>query len=121
MQNENTPTEGQNSDKLEAESALRGAACSDSSLPSPQWSDYQTELLPGDLVETEFGRAVITEAHQSQGADTYAVWHLPGWKWRRELWGWSPAKVAWYSLDELRLLEKGTASNFRPNGKDDPR
>lgn len=28
MQNENTPTEGQNSDKLEAESALRGAACS---------------------------------------------------------------------------------------------
>jgi hypothetical protein len=28
MQNENTPTEGQNSDKLEAESALRDAACS---------------------------------------------------------------------------------------------
>ena len=27
MQNKNTPTEGQNSDKLEAESALRGAAC----------------------------------------------------------------------------------------------
>jgi hypothetical protein len=28
MQNENTPAEGQNSGKLEAESALRGAACS---------------------------------------------------------------------------------------------
>lgn len=28
MQNENTPTEGQNSTKLEAESALRDAACS---------------------------------------------------------------------------------------------
>lgn len=28
MQNKNTPTEGQNSDKLEAESALRDAACS---------------------------------------------------------------------------------------------
>jgi phosphoribosyl-AMP cyclohydrolase len=28
MQNENTPTEGQNFTKLEAESALRGAACS---------------------------------------------------------------------------------------------
>lgn len=32
MQNENTPTEGQNSTKLEAESALRDAACSPSSF-----------------------------------------------------------------------------------------
>jgi hypothetical protein len=32
MQNENTPTEGRNSDKLQAESALRGAACCASSL-----------------------------------------------------------------------------------------
>jgi len=31
MQNEKTPTEGQNSNKLEAESALRDAACSRSS------------------------------------------------------------------------------------------
>jgi hypothetical protein len=31
MQNENTPTEGRNSDKLQAESALRDAACSPSS------------------------------------------------------------------------------------------
>jgi hypothetical protein len=31
MQTENTPTEGQNSTKLEAESALRDAACSPSS------------------------------------------------------------------------------------------
>lgn len=30
MQNENTPTEGQISDKLESESELRGAACSPS-------------------------------------------------------------------------------------------
>ena len=33
MQNENTPAEGQNSDKLEAESALRDAACCASSIP----------------------------------------------------------------------------------------
>ena len=35
MQNENTPTEGQNSDKLEAESALRDAACSPSVFDAP--------------------------------------------------------------------------------------
>jgi hypothetical protein len=33
MQNNNTPTEGPNSDKLEAESALRDAACCASSIP----------------------------------------------------------------------------------------
>jgi hypothetical protein len=39
MQNKNTPTEGQNSNKLEAESALRDAACCASFTPGPWKAD----------------------------------------------------------------------------------
>ncbi len=91
------------------------ASCPESSPPVNQWSQYQTKYLPGDLVETEFGKAIITEAKQTQGTDAYAVWPLPEWKWRRESWGWSPVKYAWYPLDELKLLEKGPASKLRPD------
>ena len=48
MQNKNTPTEGQNSTKLEAESALRDAACSASSI-----------VKEGDIVDVGDGRQVI--------------------------------------------------------------
>jgi hypothetical protein len=47
MQNKNTTAEGKNSGKLEAESALRGAACSFSSLPGnmKDWNPRQIEIL----------------------------------------------------------------------------
>lgn len=43
MQNKNTPTEGQNSTKLEAESALRGAACCVSDFPIEEGTVFEHE------------------------------------------------------------------------------
>lgn len=101
------PTDG-------ASSGLALATGSDSSPESSRWSEHQTKYLPGDLVQTEFGPAIVTKAEYCQ-RDTYSVWPLPGWKWRREPWGWSPAKSAWYENEELTLIEAGAASKLRPN------
>jgi hypothetical protein len=81
---------------------------------SDTWDKYQTKYLPGDLVRTEFGKAIIREA-SSNGS--YSVWPLPGWKWRRETWGWSPVKLAWYDDDELKIIKWGAAHYLRPNEK----
>jgi len=54
MQNENTPTEGQNSTKLEAESALRGAACCASSDLDAiaSWGPLViADVIGGDIAE----------------------------------------------------------------------
>ena len=91
-----------------------GAPGSGARVDTKTWSEYATRYLPGDLVETEFGLVIIAEAHQTQGEDNYSVWPLPGWKWRRESWGWSPVKIAWYRNDELSLIEAGPASKRRP-------
>ena len=62
MQNKPTPTEGQNSDKLEAESALRGAACCASSLPTTDdliaSGELDTEVLFDKVIR---GRRVAME------------------------------------------------------------
>lgn len=76
------------------------------------WDKYQTTYLIGDLVKTEFGPAIITQASKDD-REIYGVWPLPGWKWRRETWGWSPAKSAWYELRELELIEHGPAHKIR--------
>jgi hypothetical protein len=85
---------------------------------SDQWTECKTKYLPGDFVETEYGPAVIREAKQNAGIDKYAVWPLPEWRWKKEPWGWSPVKHAWYSQDELKLIEEGHASKLRPNARD---
>ena len=79
---------------------------------SDTWDKYQTKYLPGDLVRTEFGKAIIREA---SGTGSYSVWPLPGWKWRRETWGWTPVKWAWYDDDELKIIKWGAAHYLRPN------
>lgn len=81
--------------------------------PSGKWSDFITKYLPGDLVQTEFGPAIITEGYSSQG-DHYAVWPLPGWKWKRDKFCLESAKLAWYTNEELSLIERGPASIRRP-------
>lgn len=96
--------------------------------PGTQWSEIDdTTYLPGDLVKTEFGLAIIREAHKTQGRDTYAVWNLPGWEWK-PVWRktesgenrtqeaplfWDSPKGAWYDLAELDLVEYGHASKFK--------
>jgi len=80
--------------------------------PTDTWEKYQTKYLPGDFVQTEFGPAIISEVSES---GSYSIWPLPGWKWRRERWGWSPVKRAWYDDDELTLIERGAASKARRN------
>lgn len=96
--------------------------------PGTQWSDIDdTTYLPGDLVRTEFGLAIIEEAKKSQGRDTYAAWVLPGWNWKPK-WVksatqeerdqeppllWDCPKSAWYDLRELELVEWGHASKIR--------
>ena len=57
MQNKNTPTEGQNSDKLEAESALRDAACSPSSLLR------QRVVVRIETIDRESGKTIAAENH----------------------------------------------------------
>lgn len=86
--------------------------------PSDTWDQHATKYLPGDLVRTEFGPAIIREA---SAGDRYSVWPLPGWEWRREEWGWSPVKWAWYSLDELELIEWGPAHAIREKSRIDPK
>jgi len=52
MQNENTPAEGQSSAQTESESALRGAACSSSSIPRLTCEFVEvTSLVPKHWVE----------------------------------------------------------------------
>lgn len=96
--------------------------------PGTQWSDIDdTTYLPGDLVRTEFGLAIICDAHKTQGRDTYSVWVLPGWEWK-PIWRkdengqnrdqesplfWDCPKGAWYDLHELELVEWGHASKHR--------
>lgn len=96
--------------------------------PGTQWSDIDdTTYLPGDLVRTEFGLAVISEADKTQGRDTYSVWNLPGWEWK-PVWEksatqeerdqtppllWHSPKESWYDLSELELVEWGHASKHR--------
>lgn len=85
------------------------------------WSEFTTQYLPGDLVQTEHGPAVIQEAKSNPNGDSYSVWPLPGWKWlpwvshvTGENIGWLPVKHAWYDNDELTLIEAGPASKRRP-------
>lgn len=80
---------------------------------SSKWEEEKTKYLLGDLVRTEFGLGIITEAKYCQ-RDTYSIWHLPGWKWRQESWGGSPAYHAWYENEELIFIEAGFASKSRP-------
>jgi hypothetical protein len=96
--------------------------------PGTQWSDIEDTLyLPGDLVRTKFGPALIREAHKTQGRDRYAVWVLPGWEWK-PVWRktesgedrtqepplmWDSPKGAWYDTTELELVELGHASKIR--------
>jgi len=111
-----TPAMNQDALTLGAKTAVSGAAHgSGARVDTKTWSDYATRYLPGDLVETEFGPVIIAEAHQTQGEDNYSVWPLPGWKWRRESWGWSPVKIAWYHNADLSLIEAGPATKQRPN------
>jgi len=52
MQNNNAPAEGTSSEQLEAESALRDAACSSSSIPRITCEFVEvTSLVPKDWVE----------------------------------------------------------------------
>jgi hypothetical protein len=57
MQNENTPAEGRNSDKLEAESALRDAAC------SPSSSFRQRVVVRIETIDAESGKIIAAENH----------------------------------------------------------
>lgn len=82
--------------------------------PGTQWSDIDdTQYLPGDMVRTSFGPAIIREAHKTQGRDTYAVWHLPGWTHKETRLGWDSPKGSWYDPTELELVEYGAASKIR--------
>ena len=85
----------------------------DTPPPSHKWEDLKTRYLPGDLVETKFGLAVIREATGSNG-ERYSIWPLPGWKWLKHSWGWEPVVYAWYGPSELKLIEAGPASRRRP-------
>ncbi len=78
--------------------------------PSDTWEKYKTKYLTGDMVKTEFGPAIIREVSDNE---TYSVWPLPGWKWKRESWGWSPVKLAWYSESELKIIKWGIAHYIR--------
>lgn len=77
------------------------------------WDEFTTQFLPGDLVETEFGQAIIVDAQSGYEREAYSVWMIPGWEWKRETWGFTPAKRAWYEANELRLIEHGAASKMR--------
>jgi hypothetical protein len=64
MQNENTPTEGQNSAKLDAESALRDAACSP--------SDFE-KAAPHLLINVAGRGLVIADVLESRGTNLTRV------------------------------------------------
>ena len=83
MQNENMPTEVQDSDKLEAESALRGAACytifydmSSGGSEKESFTKLAVKLSESEAVEwfeKTFGRDPHNVTCQCCGAD-YAVY-----------------------------------------------
>jgi len=97
MQNENTPTEGQNSIKLEAESALSDAACSPSfPLPTFPVFDEMIPLAPPIpiilLLETAILRIAFAQDEQkARGLKTPYIENALG---------------RWLSVDADRLFQK---------------
>lgn len=84
--------------------------------PDPTtWDDFKTRLLPGDLVKTEHGLAIICEAQGDEFGASYSVWNMPGWKWKSECGGavMTPARDAWYCEREVELVKCGPASLIR--------
>jgi hypothetical protein len=83
-----------------------------------EWKDHGTTFLPGDLVETKFGKAIISTAEIVQGEfESYSVWLFPGAPWAKLSFSWIPPHTHWYGLHELRLIEKGHASVARDKAR----
>jgi len=76
MTNENTPTDGQNSDKLEAESALRDAACS-------SWISVDEHMPPIGLDVLTWGKSTIGDTPDVNRAYNDGNWQpvfKDGWR-----------------------------------------
>lgn len=82
-----------------------------------------TKFIPGDVVKTAWGKAVIAEAHaiikghsvnwhEADGSAlaAYSASHLPGhipYIWKDGMG--MPSKCAWYSDDELEMVAPSAA------------
>lgn len=78
------------------------------------WTNQTTVFLPGDMVNTEHGLAIITQAERRDGLDAYAVWHLPGAQAVSPVPGVSiPPRSAWFNASEVQLVQFGHASFLR--------
>jgi len=96
MQNENTPTEGKDSAQLEAESALRGAACSPRLFRVRV--TYDTVILAetekGALRLVKYGTAEIDDMPvESRATSITSADDLPT--------GWTPKCLPW-GIESLR-------------------
>jgi hypothetical protein len=81
------------------------------------WSQETTILLPGDVVSTQHGLAIITQAERREDLDAYAVWHLPGAQAVSPAPGVTiPPRSAWYGFNELTRIGPGFASTCRAAG-----